>query len=192
MVHRVFLVHRWDGSPDADWYPAVKEELKARGFSVTVIPMPDAAHPTIDMWVNAVKAAVGVVDDATFFIGHSIGCQTILRFLASLSGDEHVGGAIFVGGWLTLTPESTADPASAAVALPWLSTPFDWKAVKKRVGKVTCFFSSNDPYVPLADAAVFAKELQAEIVIEEKMGHYTGDDEVTDLPQVVDELETML
>ncbi len=192
MARRVFIVHRWDGAPDADWYPAVKEELKARGYKVQIIVLPNPAHPKIAAWVAAVAKAVGTLDASTFLIGHSIGCQTLLRFLAQVKGNVQVGGVVCVGGWVSLTPESTADVDSAAIAKPWLETPLDWKIIKKHVGKMTCFFSSNDPYVPLADAKVFAKELSAQIVIEEKMGHFTGDDGVVDLPEVVAEIESMV
>lgn len=81
---RVFIIHGWDGSPQNCWFPWLKNELEKKGFSVGVPPMPHPEIPTISDWVNCIAVAVGQPDENTFFVGHSIGCQAILRLSSSI------------------------------------------------------------------------------------------------------------
>ena len=76
----VIMVHGWDGSPDACWFPWMKKELEERDFKIIVPAMPDPEHPDIDKWVNAL-ADLPKPDEDFIFVGHSIGCQAIMRFL---------------------------------------------------------------------------------------------------------------
>ncbi|MCX6715781.1 MAG: NYN domain-containing protein, partial [Candidatus Taylorbacteria bacterium] len=91
---RVVIVHRWSGGPNDDWRPWLKNELEKNGCEVFVPEMPDTEAPIIEKWVNCLSKIVGVPDSNTYFIGHSIGCQAILRYLETVN--TLVGGAIFV------------------------------------------------------------------------------------------------
>ena len=77
---RIFLIHGWGGSPENDWFPWARETLKDR-FEVFVPKMPETEHPKIEPWVDTLSRAVGELRESDIFVGHSIGCQTILRFL---------------------------------------------------------------------------------------------------------------
>lgn len=90
-MKRIFIVHRWEGGPNDDWRPWVKRELVKLGYETAIPQMPDADAPIIEKWVSHLAGLVGTPDKETFFIGHSIGCQTILRYLETL--DSPVGGA---------------------------------------------------------------------------------------------------
>ncbi|TFJ80084.1 hypothetical protein NSK_008642 [Nannochloropsis salina CCMP1776] len=52
-------------------------------------------------------------DENTFFIGQSIGCLVILRYLACLPPGFKIGGCLFVGCWLSLdhTTQRRRSPA---------------------------------------------------------------------------------
>src|SRR3989344_3577618 len=80
-MKRVFIVHGWDFNPEVNWYPWLKKELEKKGFKVIVPEMPNTSEPKINAWVSYLKKVVGKLDEETYFIGHSIGCQTIMRFL---------------------------------------------------------------------------------------------------------------
>lgn len=187
MAH-VVVVHRWDGSPAADWYPWLKKTLEKQGVKVTVVRMPHPEAPSIVDWVAALQKVVPVPDGETFFVGHSVGCQTILRYLEKLPASVMVAGVVCVGGWLTLSPEATADPESLKIAQPWLVSKIDWLKVKSHGAKFVAVFSDDDPFVPLSNAKVFGQELGAQIVFESGSGHFTAADDVRELPVVVEEL----
>ena len=97
---RIFIVHGWDGYPEEGWFPWLKKELEAKGFKVLVTQFPGADNPRIEKWVPKLAEVVGTVDESTYFIGHSVGCQTIVRYLELLPENIKVGDEIYYAGWL--------------------------------------------------------------------------------------------
>ncbi len=184
MAKRACIVHGWGGSPTEGGFPWLKRELEARGFRVVVLDMPDTDHPTISAWVARISKEVGIPDEETFLIGHSIGAQAVIRYLEKIA--SRIGGAVLVAGWVTLTPAAYAGEGDEEIARPWLETPIDWAKARSHAGRFTAIFSDNDPFVPLSDAEVFRKNLGAKIIIEPGKGHFSGDDGITELPSVRD------
>lgn len=182
MTKRVFIIHGWGGSPNKGWFPWLKKELEHHDFSVTVPAMPDTEHPIIEKWVSFLKEVVGSADEETFFVGHSIGCQTIVRYLESLPQKVRIGGVVFVAGWVTLKKLSDEEEK---IVKPWLEKKIEWNTVKQRAKKFVAIFSDNDEWVPLSDSAVFKKELGAMIVIEHNKGHF-GAGDVETIPVVLE------
>ena len=64
---RVFIIHRWDGTPNSDWYPWIKKELENKDFKVEIPIMPNTSEPRIDSWITYLKKVVGKLDDKTYF-----------------------------------------------------------------------------------------------------------------------------
>lgn len=187
-MKRVFIVHGWDGYPEEGWFPWLKAELEKRGFNVAVPQMPHPERPTIDDWVSALARAVGTPDKDTFFVGHSIGCQTVMRYLAGLPAKIKVGGVLFVAGFFEL--QNMEDSDSDAIARPWLSNPLDTDKVKTLLeGRVYALFSPTDRWVPIINKTYFEQRLNAHtFVIEGKgeKGHFSGSDGVTQLPKALE------
>lgn len=180
MKKRVFIVHGWDGSPKSDWNPWLKEELEAKGFEVHSPAMPNPEEPKIETWVPFLAKNVGIADEQTYFVGHSIACQTILRFLEKLPENKKIGGAVFVAGFFTLT--NLEDKETEEIAKPWIETPIDLKKVKSRLNKSIAIFSDDDPYVPLDNQYDFREKIGSKIIIEHNMGHFNEGTGITQLP----------
>jgi uncharacterized protein len=181
MPMRVIIVHRWEGNPDADWYPWLKEDLEKRGYEVVIPAMPSPEEPMISEWTKAIKAVVGDADGHIILVGHSIGCQAIIRYLSELENGS-IGGAVLVAPWITLTG---LEKKEKAIAKSWLETPLDWIAARQHCDEFTCIFSDDDPHVPLGDAEVFKQNLLAKVVVEYGKGHF----EETPMPIILNEIE---
>ena len=107
IVHmkRVFIIHGWGGHPEEGWFPWAKRELEKRSFEVHVPSLPDAygkEQPQIQPRINVIQEVVGIPDENTYFIGHSIGCQSIDRYLETLSPETKIGGESTLQGGLLL------------------------------------------------------------------------------------------
>lgn len=177
MRKRVFIVHGWGGSPNEGWLPWIKKELETRGFEVFVPWMPNHDNPIIKERVDFLAELVNKPDKNTYFIGHSIGGQTILRYLEKIN--EKIGGVVIVAGWFTLTNLNEED---TIVAKPWIETPIDFKKVKANTSKIVTILSDNDPYVPVEKTVnIFREKLNAEVIIEKQKGHFGGEDKITEL-----------
>lgn len=129
--------------------------------------MPNTDEPEMAAWVNYLSKLVGKPDEDTYFIGHSIGCQTIMRYIEKT--DSLVGGAVFAGGWFTL--KDLEDEEVEEIAKPWLETPIDCEKVRKNC-KITAIFSDNDQFVPVDNSKLFEKNLKAKTIMLKKQGHF--------------------
>ncbi|MFA4937058.1 MAG: alpha/beta hydrolase [Patescibacteria group bacterium] len=186
MKKRVFIIHGWDGFPEEGWFPWLKKELEAKGFSVFVPQLPKPSEPRINNWVSKLKKVVGIPDEQTFFIGHSMGCQAIARYLETLLENTKVGGAVFVAGFFKRLTNLEDDNIVCSVADEWLKTPINLKAVKMHIKKSVALFSDNDPFVPIDNKDEFINALESKIIIEHGQGHFSGGDGITKLPAALE------
>ena len=184
MKKRVFIIHGWGGSPQEGWFPWLKTELENKGFFVQIPPMPDTENPKIETWVPYLNQIVGNVDENTFFVGHSIGCQTILRYLETLPNNKKIGGAVFVAGWFYL---NNLKEEEKQIAKLWLEARIDFEKIRKICPKIKVFLSDNDPFdAQEANKKILKKKLGAKVMIQHNMGHFSGSDNVTKLPIALD------
>lgn len=188
MKKRVFVIHGWEGNPEEGWFPWLKKELEQKGFEVFVPAMPNTEEPKIEEWVPFLANLVGEPDENTYFVGHSIGCQAILRYLETLE-NKKVGGAVFVAGWFNLVNLSGEEEEK--IAEPWIKIPINLKKVKNASKKFIAIFSDNDKWVPLEDKEIFKKEFGAKIIIEHNKDHFCESGGVKELPIVLESILRM-
>ncbi|MFA6414937.1 MAG: alpha/beta hydrolase [Candidatus Paceibacterota bacterium] len=184
-MDRVFIIHGWDGYPEEGCFPWLKSELEKEGFTVYTPAMPEPLHPKIDTWVGFLAEQVGVPDEHTFFVGHSIGCQTVLRYIETLSAGEKVGGVALLAPWIHLTDESYEDEEDFKIAKPWLETPLQWDKIKSHSNTFVAIFSDDDPLVPLTDSKIFEEKLGAQTIIEHNKKHFSGSSGIKELPSLL-------
>ncbi len=186
-MKRAFIIHRWDGNPKSDWYPWLKRELENKGFKVEVPTMPNTSEPKISDWVNHLRKVIGKLDKETYFIGHSIGCQTIMRFLEKENYDGKIGKVIFVAGWFKLDNLESGEVET--IANPWMNTPIDFNKVKQKLSKLRVFLSTNEPYGFVEEnIKTFKEKLNAKVIIKKDRGHFTENDGVNELPEILAEI----
>ncbi len=189
-MKRVFIIHGWDGHPEEGIFPWLKQNLEAEGFEVFNPAMPEPLNPTLDKWVSFLASQIGVPDEDTILFGHSVGAQTILRYLEILDNNKKIGGAVFLAGWVNLTDEAYESEEDRDIGKPWIETPIDWEKIKIHCKKFLAIFSDNDPLVPLTDSQIFEEKLGAEIIVEHNKGHFSGSDGVIELPSALEAIRS--
>jgi uncharacterized protein len=178
---RVFVVHGWKGKPSSNWFPWLKEWLKLCNVEVHVLEMPNADKPQLDEWLDTISSAVKRVDKKTFFVGHSLGCIAILRYLEKQKKRKCVGGVVFVAGF----PERI----NFEETKPFFQEPLDYRKIKEVVGKkIIAIQSTNDEFVPFYHGETLRDKLGAKLVVVEGGGHLNKSSGYTELPEVRDEL----
>ena len=189
MNKRIFIIHGWGGHPEDDWFPWLKRELEGKGFEVYVPQLPQPEKPEIDKWISKISEAVGSPDERTYFLGHSMGCQAIARYLEAPPDGAMVGGAVFVAGFFKGLTNIGEGAEEKEVEREWLDTPIDLSKVKSHLKKSIAVFSDNDPFVPLENQEDFKEKLGSEIIAEHQMGHFsTSDDKLLELPVALSSL----
>lgn len=187
-MKKVIIVHGWGGNPNGDWFPWLKKELKKNRFEVIIPSMPDSDEPEIKKWVEFLEENISKVDEETYFIGHSIGCQAIMRYLEILPEKTKVGVVVFVAGWFNLTDDTWDENYTKEIAEQWIKTPIDFNKIKRHTENFIAIQSDNDPYVPLSDKEIFKEKLNAKIILLHNKGHISGEDGIKELPVVLNEI----
>ena len=158
MPKRAFIIHRWESRPEEGWYPWLKKELEDRGFIVSVPAMPDTNNPKMQEWVPYLADLFGKPTPEDYFVGHSLGCITILRYLEGLKEGEKVGGAVLIAGF-------TNDLGYKELS-SFFEAPIDLSKVKSRARAFVAIHSDNDPYVTLSYGDIFKEKLGTKLIIE--------------------------
>ena len=179
----VILVPRWGGHAESDWYPHVTNRLHSIA-TVTTLDMPSRSTPEPNAWLAALAAAMGNAmtsaeahrggEPALVGVGHSVGCQTWLRYLSepSVRSMPRLAGLLFVAGWWQIDePWPTL--------LPWLDhRAFDTSRVMARIaGPIHVVIGANDPYTRDAEAnrqEWHARVPAARITIVEEGKHFNA------------------
>jgi predicted alpha/beta hydrolase family esterase len=179
---RVFIVHGWGDKPGDHWMPWLKGQLEQKGFSVAAPALPNTEAPVIDEWVSYLDGEVGEAGEETYYVGHSIGCQTIMRHIERLPAGVSVRGAAFVAPWFVLAGLSAEEEA---IARPWIETPIEVAAVRSRLPELIAFFSSDDPWVTLDNIALFEQRLGARTHLLEGRKHIGVESGMTTFPELL-------
>lgn len=182
MQKRVYIIHGWDGYPKEGWFPWLKKELENQGFTVVIPLLPNNEEPRIKNWIPALQQIVNNPDEQTYFIGHSMGCQAIIRYLETLPKNIKIGGAVFVAGFFKSLSNLEDEEIVRNVANEWLKTPINLQEAKKHLNKSIAIFSDNDPYVSLDNQDEFKNILNSKIIIEHEKKHFSGSTGTIELP----------
>ncbi len=187
-MKKAFIIHCWSGNPSGSMYQWIKKKLEEKGYEVEIPEMPDTDNPSITLWVDQLEKVLKDIDDETILIGHSIGCQAIMRYLEKLPEKVKFGKVIFIAPWVHLNMKVIRAEGREAedIAKPWLEIPIDFSKVKTHSDKFICFFSDNDKYMTLSGLSEFELLLDAEIVLLNHRGHFDRESNVKDLPEIVD------
>jgi predicted alpha/beta hydrolase family esterase len=164
----------------------LKGELEKRGHRVESLSMPDPEDPDPEAWLRHLGSSVGVPDDDTVLVGHSLGGRLVLSYLDSLPAGQRVGLAVCVAG--VVDKVLKVPPGGEGIAERWYSRNIDDGRVRAAAGEILAFFSDNDPVIPLDTAETMRGRFGAKTFIEHDMGHYNGSMGIEKVPLVLEEL----
>ncbi len=190
-MNKIYIIHCWDGTKDDGWYPWLDSKISNENNEVKRFNMPNTENPKIEEWISELDKQVEILDENTYFIGHSIGCQTILRYLESKNVNK-IGGILFVAPWLDLLPEAIEDEDSYNTAYPWLHTDINFGKIKSITNNITCIFSDDDYFVSLEQKEKFEKLLNAKTIVISNKGHISAEDGINELTEIYDKALEML
>lgn len=178
---QAYIIHGGGEGPDSCWFPWLKQKLEKKGYQVSIPLMPERSVD-IQGWVDVLNANIKP-SPQTIIVGHSRGCQAILRYLQNAP-------ALFSGVYLVApyTKLKFNDWRSKSIE-HWLSKPIKWSAVKKSAKTFVALFSDNDEIVDISQAKVFETNLGARVVLEHNKGHFDDAAKITELPSLLAEID---
>ena len=190
-MKKVYLVHGWEATSKSDFFPWLKKELEKRKIESYFPDMPNTEKPKINEWIGFLKKNIRAINNDTIFIGHSIGCQAVLRFLETLPAEIKVKRVILVAPWMHLDRQTIEEEGEEVIAIAksWMETLIDWKKVKNHCDNFICIFSDNDPYVPLSNLKLFKEKLNAKCLTLKNRHHFNEGNDIFELPEILKFIE---
>lgn len=195
----VLVVHAFGGSPEKFWYRWLASELGDRA-EVEVMKMTEPRTPTIVNWCGDLERRIArCADDGRardlYLVGHSVGCQTIVRFLAAPRVSELLAsrglrlcGCLCVAAWFEVdNPWETIEP--------WCSAPIDCSLARRALNAAGCplvvLLSDNDKYTPdyAANGEAWRDQLGAAIRVIPGRSHFGGNKQPEILSAALDMLQ---
>jgi|SRR3989344_2351720 len=186
-MKKVYIIHGWGGNPDEPLHKWLASELRKEGFKVEIPLMPNSDGPIIEAWVNKLSEVIGKEPNKNIiFVGHSIGCQAILRYVTGLEAPGFLGGVVFIAPWFKVSGLETEEENN--IVRSWIETPINYEKILEHIpqNKIVAIFSDNDPFVPKENWGEFEHLLGAKIIIESKKGHFTANEGVVSLSSALE------
>ncbi len=181
MPDKIVIIHGFLSTPRHHWFRWLKAQLEKQGTQVILPCMPSPRAPCPERWLSHLKACVPAPSRHTWFIAHSLGCITLMQYLASLGEGVSVGGAILVSGF--------AEPVAAFPELDrFTRQQIDYGRLKKIVRQFVTLRSLNDEVVPPDLTQTLSRSLSAELYSFPAAGHFREQDGFIQFPALLEML----
>lgn len=182
---RIVLMPRWGGDDTSDWYPWLRERMPEADLIIATL-LPEPGAPVIDDCITELRRIVGVDPSRlveTLLVGHSVGCQAMIRFLATLPDAVAVKGLVCIAGWFWVDePWPTL--------MPWQAEPIDDPRIRAAAPDLRVLLSDDDPFTSdhMKNADTWRTRLDAQVTIHPGRRHYNEPEE----PLVLEAIEQAL
>lgn len=181
----IYVVHGYTASSKDEWFPWLKSKLTENNIKVTIFDMPNSNSPNVIQWDSHLDKNITECDENTFFVGHSLGCISLLRYLEKQPVDKKIGGVVLVSGFLEEVP-----------TLPMLDSfikhDLNVKKLTELIRNLCVISSPSDSIVDYKYSCELAKQLKAKLITVENGGHFIAQEGFTEFPLVYDELCKMI
>jgi len=177
MKQRLIIIHGFMATPHNHWFQWLKTEAEKLDMHVSVPAMPEPESPDVNKWLNTIESTAGQSDENTWFVGHSLGCITILRYLTERCRECKAAGVIMVSGF-----SETVE--CLEVLSPFTDTTADLEQVVTGVKYRAVLASLNDDIVPPEKSLRLSQQLLAEFCAIPDSGHFLDRDGYKTLPSV--------
>ncbi len=101
------IIHGTYGSPNENWFPWLKVELKKIGWRVFTPKFPTPKNQSLATWLEAFAEYEQYINEDTIFVGHSLGPAFILRILEQ--ANAKIQSAYLISGFTGLLNNPTFD-----------------------------------------------------------------------------------
>ncbi|MGB1274309.1 MAG: alpha/beta hydrolase [Nannocystaceae bacterium] len=187
-MDQLLIVPRWSGRGTCDWYPWVTQQLEEKApkrfTEIRVFEYPNPDAPTI---AETSAALTEVFDQlrpswpGLALVGHSVGCQALLRALAHSGMAGPCAGLLCVAGWWSV------DKPWPSIR-PWVDRFVDFERARGSAGPTRVLLSDNDPFTRdwQGNASLWKSRMRADVSIVPGAKHFNQVEEPAVLEAILD------
>ncbi|GAC1387504.1 MAG: alpha/beta hydrolase [Candidatus Saccharimonadales bacterium] len=170
------LIHgNGGGTGEGLWFPWVKAQLEKLGVPTIAETMPDNVLAPEAKWLPFIRDELAA-DEHSIIVGHSSGAVAAMRFAET----DKILGSILIGACYTDLGSKT-EKLSGYYNRPW-----QWEKIKANQEWIVQFASTDDPWIPVREARYIHKQLDTEYHEYTDKGHFGGDYEKNDFPEIIE------
>lgn len=164
-MKNAILLHGTSSNPNSFWFPYLKSELEAKGYTVSAPQLPGTDSPDLKNWLpTALKENI---NEQTVLVGHSAGVPLILSILENIN--TKIKQAILVAGYARPKGKDKAEEAI-------LQSKYDWSKIKSSCHEFIFINSDNDPWgCNDTEGRFMLDNLGGTLVIRKGEGHMGSD-----------------
>ncbi len=178
----VILVHgNGGGTAEGLWFPWVKSQLEMSGVLVVARTMPDNIFARERKWLPFLKDVLGA-GEQSIIVGHSSGAVAAMRHAET----NKIFGSVLIGACYTDLGDKS-ERLSGYYDRPW-----QWGKIRANQNWIMQFASTDDPYIPINEARHIHEQLNTEYFEYANKGHFGGDREFPEFPELVNALKRKL
>jgi leucyl-tRNA synthetase len=138
---RFVLIHGFEGSVNANFFPWLKTELEKRGNEVETPELPNSQHPKESEQVDFVLANC-TFDENTVIVAHSLGAVVTMKALAKLG--KPISGFVIVAAAVDPKFDTHYDSRPFSKDFSW---DFDYAHIKSLTGgKIAILSDTNEKF----------------------------------------------
>ena len=174
-MKKALLVHGYNGSPDALWFPWLKKILEEKGFKVFAPQLPNPALPQLEDWIKTLLPIISKFGKKDIVIAHSGGGRTAV--LSILGCHKKLGNLFLFAPVLNFdyftqkfiarseqhAPDSKPAMDNWQTMNSYYAESIDLSCVSKLV-PVTAVFSNDDPIANSSALLLVPKDWQTQTV----------------------------
>lgn len=188
------ILHGSYGSPNGNWFPALKQRLERLGQEVIVPKFPvndwesvvqtQKTPQSLQSWLDASNELIPALKEKqVVVVGHSLGPLFALHLINKFG--INIDCLIAVSPFLDLDAKSTPEQINISNKTFYDKT-LDFESIKKHIDSTYVLYSENDPYVPKEKSLEFATKLQAAPIMVRGAGHMNAEINMNEFPLVVE------
>ena len=166
-----FIIHGSFGTPFSNWFPWLQDIISEEGKQVYVPDFPiGVEYQNYDNWSKILKCYLdmGLIDENTTIIGHSIAPIFISKFL--IENKVKVKKLVFVCGFNNyIIGVEDYDTVNESMYTD------DLIKIKEYCSEIICFYSNNDPYVKYEAEKEFASTITDNQILIKDGGHINSE-----------------
>lgn len=176
----IILVHG-TGGHNADWFPALTQELNKRGISYQLPQLATKPPIQVEEWLRGVHNVVNSATKPIVFIGYSLGTRAILLYLEKHNVNmKHI---FFIAAFSHKSHPGAEDSNKYS---SFFKHDIDTNPIKNQTKNITILHSKDDDIIPYQQAMELSEELNADLITYQGKGHFYQPEDVEDILLVLE------
>lgn len=171
-MKKVIFVHGYHSSPKKKKYQIIAKELDKLGIDYSIPAMPGGDYPHSQEWLEIIDKEVKSSDKPVVLVGHSLGTRAVPLYLDQYN--QKVDTIILIAAFNNNYQEN-GKRRNGNYADFW-EYAVDIDKIKKLANRFVVVHSKDDDSIDYQQGVEIAKDLGAELITYENMGHFGGDE----------------